>query len=228
MPTMAETSLLAVESVEAATYRVLRDAIVRLALAPGERLYAKELAERYGVSEMPVRQALRRLAAERLVETRPRRATVVAPLSDDEIEEIQAIRFGVEGLLARHGAEATTQAVLVELEAQLAQTDDAYRSGDRDAYISAQGAFRDVCYQAARRPRLLAIAVEQRRRVERYFRYLFSDMSALAESREHQLDLLAACRECDGAAAEASTQAALTWTLERIGALVGAERAERS
>ena len=80
----------------------------RLALAPGDRLFLEGLAARYGVSMTPIRQALRRLEAEGLVVSVPRRGARVAPLTVAELEEIQLVRLGLEPFLARHGAEACT------------------------------------------------------------------------------------------------------------------------
>ena len=79
----------------------LREAILRGSFAPGERLDQKEISERLKVSRSPVREALRTLAAEGLVEVIPHRGAVVAELSPDELEEIVAIRSVLEGMAAR-------------------------------------------------------------------------------------------------------------------------------
>ena len=62
-----------------------------------------------------MRHALRRLESEGLVVSLPRRGSRVAPLSVEELEEIQALRLGVETYLARLGAEAITDAALAEM-----------------------------------------------------------------------------------------------------------------
>lgn len=78
----------------------LRNAILSGSLAPGARLRQVELATRFGVSRMPVRQALLALEREGLVKTDPWRGSIVAPLDPDTIRDMYAVR----GILERHVA----------------------------------------------------------------------------------------------------------------------------
>jgi DNA-binding GntR family transcriptional regulator len=213
-------TLLQVASVEASVYRAVREDILHLVLIPGARLAFDELARRYGVSHTPVRQALRRLESEGLVVSSPRRGSRVAPLSFDELEEIQAIRLGVETMLARYGAAGCTSDTLVKMEGDFAAIDDALHRKDLDGYLEHYRDLRDACYACAQRPRLLQVNQEQRRRVERYLRFLCADIEALQESRRHQAQLLDACRARNGRAAETAARTALLWTLDRLGQLL--------
>jgi DNA-binding GntR family transcriptional regulator len=213
-------TVLHIDLLEAKVYRALREEIVRLDLPPGARLSFEELARRYGVSHTPVRQALRQLERDGLVVTLPRRGSHVAPLSFDELEEIQCIRLGIETTLARLGAVACTPAVTEQLSKQLAAIDGAFVRNHLDQYLEGYRLLRDACYGCAGRPRLLHVAHEQRWRAERYLRFLCSDVEALAESHDHQVAFVAACRARDGRAAEAATRRALLWTLGRLGKLL--------
>src|SRR5919108_2988738 len=143
-----------VSSVEDGVYRALRKEIGQLALPPGARLRLEELAGRFQVSLTPVRHALRRLESEGLVASLPRRGSRVAPLSVEELEEVQSLRLGLECFLARHGAERCTDEALEEMVARRAEMETAYRSGDLDAYLASFWRFRDACYRCADRPRL--------------------------------------------------------------------------
>lgn len=67
-------------------YQTLKRAIVHLELKPEERLHDQELAEQFGISRTPVREALKRLEDEGLVEAVPGSATRVAPLNREEAE----------------------------------------------------------------------------------------------------------------------------------------------
>lgn len=222
-------ALLHVPSVEDSVHAALRDEILHLGLSPGARLRLELLARHYGVSQTPVRLALIRLEGEGLVQMLPRRGARVATLELPELEEVQAIRTGVEGWLARHGAPRVTDEDLETMAARLGEIDRAHGHGDLDGYLASHWRLRDVCYRAAGRSRLLAVAEEQRRRAERYLRFLCSSVEALAESREHQARLLEACRKRDGNEAEAATRAALLWTLERLAPMLDAgRRTERS
>ena len=110
---MAETDStpLEISSVEDGVYRALRQEIGRLDLLPGQRLPLEEIAGRFQVSLTPVRHALRRLESEGLVVSLPRRGSRVAPLSVEELEEIQALRLGLETFLGRSPSFSNTDFV---------------------------------------------------------------------------------------------------------------------
>ena len=207
---------LEISSVEDGVYRSLRLEIGRLELAPGQRLPLEELAARFRVSLTPVRHALRRLESEGLVVSLPRRGSRVAPLSVDELEEIQALRLGLETVLARRGAEAITDAALAEMTAARDEMERAFRAGDLDSYLASFWSLRDACYRCAGRPRLERALQDQRVRVERYVLTLCRDPEAFADLRRGPDTLLEACRARDGEAAEEATRDALLWVLAEL------------
>ena len=213
-------------SVEEGVYRALRQEIGRLWLAPGERLRLEDLAGRFRVSLTPVRHALRRLESEGLVVSVRRRGSRVAPLSVEELEEIQAIRLGLETFLARHGAERCTEAALREMTAAREEMERTFRAGNLDAYISSFWSLRDACYRCAERPRLMRALEDQRIRVERYIRFLCRDPEAFADLRRGPDTLLEACRAGDGDAAESATRDALLWVLRQLERMLDAASAE--
>jgi len=215
------SSPLEISSVEDGVYRILRQEIGRLELAPGDRLRLEELAGRFQVSLTPVRHALRRLESEGLVVSQPRRGSRVAPLSLEELEEIQALRLGLETFLARAGAEQCTDAALAEMETARDEMERAFRAGDLDAYLASFWNLRDACYACADRPRLLRALEDQRIRVERYILFLCRDPKAFAALRRGPDTLLEACRAHDGEAAEAATRDALVWVLAALQAMLG-------
>jgi DNA-binding GntR family transcriptional regulator len=217
---------LEIVSVEDGVYRALRQDIGRLELAPGERLPLEELAGRFQVSLTPVRHALRRLESEGLVVGERRRGSRVAPLSVEELEEIQALRLGLESFLARRGAERCTEEALAEMRAAREEMERAFRGGDLDAYIDSFWSLRDACYRQAGRPRLERTLEDQRVRVERYIRFLCRDPEAFAELRRGPDTLLEACHARDGEAAEQATRDALLYVLDRLQRLVGDHAAE--
>lgn len=213
---MATLAPLATLSVEDGVYRALRREIGQLERAPGERLRLEELASAFQVSLTPVRQALRRLESEGLVVSLPRRGSRVAPLSVEELEEIQALRLGLETFLAREGAERCTREALATMTAARRQMEESFRAGDLHAYIGSFWSLRDACYRCAERPRLLRALEDQRIRVERYILHLCRDPQAFAALRRGPDTLLDACRARDGDAAEAATRAALAWVLAEL------------
>ena len=89
----------------APVYRTLKDLILSGHLLPGSKLREEELAHQLNVSRTPLREAIARLAQERLVNTIPRRGAYVVNYTKTEIMEILAIRSVLEGLVGRLAAE---------------------------------------------------------------------------------------------------------------------------
>jgi DNA-binding GntR family transcriptional regulator len=145
-----------------------------------------------------------------------RRVAHVALLSVDELEEIQAIRLGLETTLARSGAERCSAEALAEMIAARAEMERTYQAADLEAYIRSFWSLRNACYRCAERPRLERALDDQRIRVERYILYLCRDPEAFAQLRRGPDDLLDACRARDGAAAEVATRDALLWVLAEL------------
>ncbi|HUK13854.1 MAG TPA: GntR family transcriptional regulator [Thermoanaerobaculaceae bacterium] len=93
----------------------LRADILAGVLAPGEWLRQERLAQEYGVSQMPVREALKKLAAEGLVEHVPYRGVRVVEFSPEDVEDLYACRAFIESMAARFAALDVTDEELVEL-----------------------------------------------------------------------------------------------------------------
>jgi DNA-binding GntR family transcriptional regulator len=88
----------------------IRDAIITGALEPGERIVEEDLAHRLGISRGPVREAIRVLEQEGFVRSEPHRASYVAELGEEEIEQLYAVRAEVEAIAARKVAGLIRQA----------------------------------------------------------------------------------------------------------------------
>ena len=123
-------------------FAAFQDAIVRGELQAGSRVGETELAERFGTSRGPLREALRRLEARRLVERTPHVGIRIASLSYDCLLEIYFVREALEGMTARLAARNMTSVEVCGLKDLLAaheqdealQADTAYfqQEGDLD------------------------------------------------------------------------------------------------
>lgn len=102
-------------TVQAQTVAKLREAILTGVFSPGERLVETSLCQRMGVSRTSIREALRRLEAERLVTNMPNRGPSVTEISWKEAEEIYEVRALVEGQAAALCAERATPEILVDI-----------------------------------------------------------------------------------------------------------------
>jgi DNA-binding GntR family transcriptional regulator len=130
------------ESLSEHAYRVIRTAVLRNILAPGYFASEREVAERFGLSRTPVREALLRLRDEGLVEVQPRRGVRVLPLSVDDVREIHQIARALELEAALTlAARPATAEDLAEVYADVAAMEAALAVEDRDAWVSADTRF---------------------------------------------------------------------------------------
>ncbi len=93
----------------------IRMAIMTGRYKPGDRLVEDRLAEEYGVSRNPVREAMRVLEIEGLLEVKPRRGATVAKFTDDEAKEAVELRASLEGLSARLAARRCNDEVRAQI-----------------------------------------------------------------------------------------------------------------
>lgn len=95
----------------------IRDAILSGALKPGEKVAEPELAERFGISRTPIREAFRQLESEGYLTVIPRKGAVVVSFSEEDIEEFYAIKSILEGYAAHRACEKMTDKEIDRLSA---------------------------------------------------------------------------------------------------------------
>ncbi|HZT03090.1 MAG TPA: GntR family transcriptional regulator [Steroidobacteraceae bacterium] len=152
----------------------LRRELLAGSLAPGAELSQVGLAERFGVSRIPVRDALRILAGEGLIEMEPNRGAKAITLTPGEVQEIYELRVLLECDCLRRAAENMTPAALEEI-------DRVRRKSDLDAstpgWAAGDWAFHEAMYRHAGRPRQL-VMIETLRRTCQLFVNAYSTMTA--------------------------------------------------
>lgn len=112
-------------------YVGLRHLIVSLELPPGSAIREPELTAQLGIGRTPVREALRRLALERLVEVYPRRGMFVTTVDVRDLARLCEVRAVLEPEAARLAAERATRVDLAEIHALLRELLDERRRADR-------------------------------------------------------------------------------------------------
>jgi DNA-binding GntR family transcriptional regulator len=110
-------------SLKEQVYEALRREITDGSLLPGDLLKERELADLYGVSKTPVREALSLLEQENLVKAIPRAGYMVTQLTLRDVQEVHQLRVTLESMSARLAAENITNEELEELEAMTATSD---------------------------------------------------------------------------------------------------------
>jgi DNA-binding GntR family transcriptional regulator len=143
----------------------LREEILRGEVAPGQALRQEELAERFGVSRLPVRDALLRLEAQGLVHVYPNRGAFVISLSADEVTEIFEMRILLEGDIIERAVPRMTADHWRRIDAAHAE---ATRTAGGPEWVEGDWRFHRTLYEAAERPRQLATIENLRSTVARY------------------------------------------------------------
>lgn len=152
-------------TVEDMTQSFIREAIVTGAFPPGQRLNLDEIAATLGVSRMPVRNGLRQLESEGLIEVNPYRGARVSVLHPGEIAEIYELRILLECYLLEHLMGKLDDALVDELESTVTHLEHSEELGER---LEQRQAFYQALYERAQRPRALAQVNRLRSSVGRY------------------------------------------------------------
>jgi DNA-binding GntR family transcriptional regulator len=165
----------------------LEQEILMFNLKPGERLDETKLAERYGSSRTPVREALRLLAAESLVKIRPHRGAVVARLSIAELVEMFEMMAVYEGVCARLAAQRATADELAQITEAHELCRQRCEANDYDGYCAANAHFHEALYYASHNSVLIQQTISTRNRLGAYRRFQLRRNNRLRDSfREHE------------------------------------------
>jgi DNA-binding GntR family transcriptional regulator len=176
----------------------IRDMILKGHLKPGDRLRQDELADTFGVSTMPIREALRQLQAEGLVIFRPRRGATVASLSVSEYEEIYRIREELEILACRWAAEDFERIPIDRLRVLLGEIEEAEADFD-DVHRRMQlvREFFFTIFEASEKEHLLRILSSLWDLTQQYRRYFSSIPEIVPRRLANYRDVYRACEAKD-------------------------------
>lgn len=169
-------------------YESLRNTIISGKIPVGERIVEKEYAERLNISRTPVREALRALEMEELVEYIPRVGVVVKRITIEDVFEIYKIRQHLEVLAAVSAMDNITEEEIKEIEELLTFTEEKNAEGDIEEVIKLFGVFNQKIYEASRMKRLTSMISKLNEYLQRFRNISISDNerreSALKDHRE--------------------------------------------
>lgn len=203
MPTLELHGLQPSLTAEHEAYVYLLSAIRTGRYAAGYRLVAEEIASALGMSRMPVREALRRLATEGLVVIRPNRGCTVSGLSVEQIYEIFEIRSVLEGLAVRLAMPRIDADALAALERLLALMESCDNAADPD-WIGYHSRFHERLYTLSGRPKLTRHITTLQNAIEPYLRVYFYHAEKPRSADAAHRELIAALRASDPDIAEAA------------------------
>ena len=172
------------------------------ALAPGVRLDEVGLAERFGTSRTPIREALSRLASSGFVVHRANKGAIVAKLSLAELMEMFELMAELEAMCGRLAAHRASDAELTQLKANHDACRTLAQSGAAEAYYNANVMLHETIYAATHNTYLAGETIKLRNKLAPYRRLQLRRRNRPAESfGEHEAVVLAIC---EGRADDAS------------------------
>ena len=190
----------------------------------GEKLDQKLLAEKLGVSIIPVREGLRQLEAEGLIRLVPRRGAFVVELSITELKEIYLIREVLEGLAAELAVPNLDSSAFNQLESLLGQMEEATAQQDFSRLLELNRAFHFTIYESSRCPLLLQIIASLWDRSSLCRRvYLYLPGRAYQALAEHK-EIYQASKQGDAQWAHQAVRKNVRQTIEGILARINQEK----
>ena len=180
-------------------YRQLCELILNGEIAPGQLITIQSLADAFAVSAMPVREALQRLTAARVLTVISSRSIGIPRLTGERLSDLRRVRLEVESLAAVWATPNIADDEMFELDAVVRAMEAAARIGDNKQYLRCNRAFHFKIYQAARSDALIAIVETLWLQISPYFHLLHASGNYFKANEQHEL-MLSALRARDAAA----------------------------
>jgi len=177
--------------------QAIEDAVIAGEFLPGDRLDEISLAERFGVSRTPVREALLQLGAEGFIEVRPRRGAIVSVLSPTQLFEMFETMAEIESACGRLAARRLTPESDAAMEQAHRGCEKAAKDGDSEQYYAVNRTFHEAIYRASRNEFLAEEALALHKRLSAYRRVQLRARNRLLQSLQEHAGILEAIRAGD-------------------------------
>jgi DNA-binding GntR family transcriptional regulator len=175
----------------------IEDEILSLKIKPGERMDESRLAERYGTSRTPVREALRQLSANGLIEIIPHKGAAVIKLGPRDLIELFEVLAELEGACAKFAARSCLRSDLEAMQSILDTSRFHVETGDVLSYYKADLQFHRAIYNASHNNSLIKITTGLLNRVAPYRRLQLEQVNRMKISFEQHHHIVAAIRAGD-------------------------------
>jgi DNA-binding GntR family transcriptional regulator len=204
------------ESLTDRAYVLLEEMIATLQLAPGTLVSEAELSAQLGIGRTPVREAMQRLARERLLVVLPRRGCIVTPIRPEEEVMLIETRRAIETLVVETAARRATDAERRRFGEIAAQMKQALRTQDFDAFARLDTELNRLCIAACRNE-LAGSMMQVIAPLNRRFWFTHHGRTLSREGVEAHVDIALALSRGDAEAALVGTERLLRYVESRIG-----------
>lgn len=198
-------------------FNTLRDAILTGKLVPGERLMENQLAEKLGVSRTPVREALRMLELENLVELVPRKGAQVLDMSEKDIINILEVRSALEGLATSVACKKMSKEDLQQLKNMEVDFEKAVADNDVEHFVDIDEDFHDLIFAATENDKLINIFRNLRIQLYRYrMAQAKNNETSMSTIVAHHRSIIRAIENHDGEEGASIAQGHIKYQTESI------------
>lgn len=185
-------------------FRGVYDQIVSLKLLPGAKISETEIAERFGVSRQPVREAFNRLGGLDLLDIQPQRATQVRRFSRSGIAAARYIRLAIELEIARSAMDAWTDDARPAFEANLRKQEDAVARADHHRFHALDEAFHELIANVADKQFAFDLVLQKKAQVDRICVLSLKDTAGMRTLVSDHATIYSAIKDRDMAVCEAT------------------------
>ncbi len=177
---------LARDTLQDGIFRQLSDMILDGEIIPGQRVKIQELANAFGVSTMPVREALKRLTEANALTVISGRSIGIPPLSSERLKDLRRVRKQIEGITAEWAVDMIDDLAVVTLTRKLEDMKQAASKSDVKGYLRANRAFHFEIYQASGSKTMMAIIENLWLQISPYFNLLHESGNYAESNQEHE------------------------------------------
>jgi len=183
----------------------IRGAIVNGQLRPGARIAEPELADKFGISRTPIREAFRQLESEGFISVIPRKGAIVASLSAQDVSNFYDLKMVLEGYAAKLAAKTLTENDLTKMATVNRQLEAASAKKDLRRVLDLHNEFHDIFLRACGNDKLHAIVQNMVMQFQRFRLILAMPGRIEGSIRQHQ-EIIEAFRKRDASLAEELVQ----------------------
>ena len=178
-------------------YHDLRSDIISMTLVPGTPILEREITERYGISRTPVREAVLRLAEERLVDVLPKSGTFVSRIPLSQLREGIVARRALEEVIVRAATARATPSQILSLRAIIQKQQELADKGDEPAFHRADEEFHASIATVAHYPGIWEVIQQMRVQIERYRRLTLLQAGRMQLIVREHAAVIDAMENCD-------------------------------
>ncbi|MED1438340.1 GntR family transcriptional regulator [Aeribacillus composti] len=183
-------------------YETLKKKIIEGELPSNTPLVEEKLAKEFQMSRTPIREAIRQLAQDGLVEFFPRKGALVKEITIKDLEEIFTVREALEGISARIAASVISEEKIALLQEALEKSDQELENGNKEQSFKLGNKLHEIILDVAGNNKILTIVSDFKNQIQRFHYFSYHIPGRLELSNKEHWEIFEAIKAKDGELAE--------------------------